>query len=66
MYEFLCGGWEGDSFACAYTLHTYLAFVRNWDILTQLKLITTVHEVNNVRSSEPKTVTACNWFSSSI
>lgn len=52
-----CTGKEGGRFACAYTLNTHLLFLRNWYILTQLKLITTIHQVNNVRSSQPSTMT---------
>ena len=65
-YEFVWGGRERGLFACAYTLHTHLPFLQNWDILTQLKLTATIYEINNVRSSQPRTVAAYNWFSSFI
>ena len=55
-YEFVWGGRERRLFARAYTLHTHLPFLQT----TQLKLIATIHEVNNVRSPKPRPVTAYN------
>ena len=52
----ICTGREGGLIACAYTLYEHLLFLRNTDFLKQLKSIATIHEVNNVRSSQSSTV----------
>ena len=41
----------GGLFVYAYTLHAHLLLLWNWNVLTQLQFIATVHEVNNVRTS---------------
>ena len=58
----ICKGMEEGLFDCAYTLHTHQLFLQNWDVLMQLKFIATIHEVKNVRLSQPRPITACNRF----
>ena len=55
-------GMEEGLFACAYTLYTHALLLGNRDVLTQFQFIATIHEVNNVRSSQPRTITAYNGF----
>lgn len=47
-------------------LHTPLPFVQNWDVSTQLKFIASIHEINNVRSSQSFMITAYNGLSSCL
>ena len=57
-------GREGERVIRLYVHVTYAPTVSTE--LTQLKLTATIYEVNNVRSSHPRTVAAYNWFSSFI
>ena len=41
---------EGRLFVCAYMLHTHLLLLRFRPVLTQLKFVAAIHEVNNVSS----------------
>ena len=63
----ICKRRERGLFACSFKLYMHLLFLRNSDVLTQLEFIETIHVViNNIRSSQPSTITAYNEFSSSL
>ena len=49
---------------CNETFTYTLLFLQNWDVLTESKFIAIIHQVNNVRSSQPSTITVDNGFSS--
>ena len=51
-------GREGGLFTCGYMLPLFL---RNWGVLTQSKFIAIIHEVNNIRSSQPKHNNSLQW-----
>ena len=54
---------DGGMVICLCIHVTYTPTVlQNWDVSMQLKFIATIHEVNNVRSSQQRTITAYNGF----
>ena len=52
----ICMTRERDLFVCGCTLHTHQLFIRYLDVLTQLKFIATIHDVNNLRPPQPSTI----------
>ena len=60
----ICIEMEEKLFTCEYTLHTHQLLhtrcirtnLRNCDVLTRLKFIASIYEVNNLKSSQPRAI----------
>ena len=59
VYKFAQGGRK--DYLPVHTCYIHTLFLWNWNVLTQPKFIAAIHEVNNVRSSQPKHSNSLLW-----